>query len=119
MPNKDSRSPQQQPMGPDGASQFVPRVHAVKVSTNGLVYVANRGGPARSDIHDRGKFVNQVFIGSECLLLKMLSAPDLRTHDAEMESRPMLVVPSGKLSRLRHHRYGSRETKGLRLKSEI
>jgi hypothetical protein len=35
-----------------------------------------------------------------------------------MESRPMLV-PSGKLSRLRHHRYLSRETKGLRLKTEI
>ena len=43
--------------------------------------------------------------------LKMSSAPDLRTHDAEMESRPMLVLPSGKLSRLRHHRYSSTETK--------
>ena len=68
MPNEDSRSSTAAPIGPDGASQFVPRVHAVKVSTNGLVYVANRGGPARSDIHDRGKFVNQVFIGSECVL---------------------------------------------------
>src|SRR5262249_46961369 len=34
----------QQPMGPDGAPQFVPPVHAVKVSTDGLVYVADRGG---------------------------------------------------------------------------
>src|SRR5215471_1430506 len=42
----------------------------------------------------------------------MSSAPDLRTHDSEMESLPKLVVPSGKLSRLRHHRYSSRGNKG-------
>src|ERR1043165_10007904 len=36
--------PPQQPLGPDGSSQFVPPVHAVKVSTDGLVYVADRGG---------------------------------------------------------------------------
>src|SRR5262249_38197763 len=33
-----------QPTGPDGSPQFVPPVHAVKVSNDGLVYVADRGG---------------------------------------------------------------------------
>ncbi len=56
----------QQPMGPDGASQFVPPVHAVKVSTDGLVYVADRGGRRVQVFTIAGKFVNQVFIGREC-----------------------------------------------------
>src|SRR5215471_17074381 len=50
----------QQPMGPDGASQFVPPVHAVKVSTDGLVYVADRGGRRVQIFTIAGKFVNQV-----------------------------------------------------------
>jgi hypothetical protein len=54
--------PQQQPMGPDGASQFVPPVHAVKVSTNGIVYVADRGGRRVPIFTIAGKFVNQVLI---------------------------------------------------------
>ena len=58
--------PPQQPMGPDGASQFVPPVHAVKVSTDGLVYVADRGGRRVQVFTIAGKFVNQVFIGREC-----------------------------------------------------
>src|SRR5438094_8508935 len=60
--------PQQppQPMGPDGPSQFVPPVHAVKVSTDGLVYVADRGGRRDQVFTTAGKFVNQVFIGREC-----------------------------------------------------
>ena len=31
-------------LGPDGAAQFMPPVHAVKVSNDGLVYVADRAG---------------------------------------------------------------------------
>jgi DNA-binding beta-propeller fold protein YncE len=58
--------PSQQPMGPDGAPQFVPPVHAVKVSTDGLVYVADRGGRRVQVFTIAGKFVNQVFIGREC-----------------------------------------------------
>ncbi|HSU87267.1 MAG TPA: hypothetical protein VLL56_00435 [Terriglobia bacterium] len=56
----------QPPMGPDGPSQFVPPVHAVKVSTDGLVYVADRGGRRVQVFTTAGKFVNQVFIGREC-----------------------------------------------------
>ena len=44
MPNEDSRSSIAAADGLSGASQFVPPVHAVKVSTNGLVSVADRGG---------------------------------------------------------------------------
>ena len=58
--------PPPQPMGPDGAPQFVPPVHAVKVSTDGLVYVADRGGRRVQVFTIAGKFVNQVFIGREC-----------------------------------------------------
>jgi DNA-binding beta-propeller fold protein YncE len=61
-----SVSSPQQPIGPDGASQFVPPVHAVKVSTDGLVYVADRGGRRVQVFTIAGKFVNQVFIGREC-----------------------------------------------------
>src|SRR5689334_6749500 len=43
----------------------------------------------------------------------MSSAPDLRTRDAEMESRPM-VVPSRKLLRPRHHRYIAFENRDVR-----
>jgi DNA-binding beta-propeller fold protein YncE len=56
----------QEPMGPDGSSQFVPPVHAVKVSTDGLVYLADRGGRRVQIFTTAGKFVNQVFIGREC-----------------------------------------------------
>ncbi len=55
-----------EPMGPDGASQFMPPVHAVKVSTDGLVYVADRGGRRVQIFTIDGKFVDQVFIGREC-----------------------------------------------------
>jgi DNA-binding beta-propeller fold protein YncE len=58
--------PAQQPMGPDGAAQFAPPVHAVKVSADGLVYVADRGGRRVQVFTIAGKFVNQVFIGREC-----------------------------------------------------
>jgi DNA-binding beta-propeller fold protein YncE len=69
MPTDDPPAPAgppQQPMGPDGASQFVPPVHAVKVSTDGLVYVGDRGGRRVQVFTIAGKYVNQVFIGREC-----------------------------------------------------
>ena len=58
--------PQPHPIGPDGAPQFTPPVHAVKVSTDGLVYVADRGGRRVQVFTIGGKFVDQVFIGREC-----------------------------------------------------
>jgi len=58
--------PPQRPMGPDGASEFVPPVHAVKVSTDGLVYVGDRGGRRVQVFTIAGEYVNQVFIGREC-----------------------------------------------------
>ena len=53
-------------MGPDGASEFMPPVHAVKVSTDGFVYVGDRGGRRVQIFTLAGKFVDQVFIGREC-----------------------------------------------------
>src|SRR5262245_15199788 len=58
--------PLPQPMGPDGAPQFIPPVHAVKVSNDGLVYVADRGGRRVQVFTIAGKFVNQVVIVREC-----------------------------------------------------
>jgi DNA-binding beta-propeller fold protein YncE len=55
-----------QPMGPDGSPQFVPPVHAVKVSNDGLVYVADRGGRRVQVFSVDGKFVRQLWIGREC-----------------------------------------------------
>jgi DNA-binding beta-propeller fold protein YncE len=52
--------------GPDGPGQFVTPVHAVKVSNDGLVYVADRGGRRVQVFTIDGKFVTQVFIGREC-----------------------------------------------------
>jgi hypothetical protein len=62
MPIDDPPAPAgspQQPRGPDGASQFVPPVHAAKVSTDGLVYVADRGGRRVQVFTIAGKFVNR------------------------------------------------------------
>jgi sugar lactone lactonase YvrE len=53
-------------MGPDGSPQFVPPVHAVKVSNDGLVYVADRGGRRVQVFTVDGKFVRQLWIGREC-----------------------------------------------------
>ena len=58
--------PRPHPIGPDGAPQFAPPVHAVKVSTDGLVYVADRGGRRVQIFTIAGQFVDQVFIGREC-----------------------------------------------------
>jgi DNA-binding beta-propeller fold protein YncE len=46
----------------DGPPQFVNPVHAVKVSNDGLVYVADRGGRRVQVFTLDGKFVKQVFI---------------------------------------------------------
>ncbi len=67
VPSDDPPAPQgEHPMGPDGAPQFTPPVHAVKVSTDGLVYVADRGGRRVQIFTIAGKFIDQVFIGREC-----------------------------------------------------
>ena len=49
-----------------GASQFVQPVHAARVSSDGLVYVSDRGGKRVQVFTTDGKYVNQVFIGREC-----------------------------------------------------
>jgi len=54
------------PLGPDGAPQFVPPVHAVKVSNDDLVYVADRGGKRVQIFTLDGGYVDQLFIGREC-----------------------------------------------------
>ena len=62
----DEAGPIPHPLGPDGAPQFTPPVHAVKVSSDGLVYVADRGGRRVQIFTIAGSFVDQVFIGREC-----------------------------------------------------
>ena len=52
--------------GPDGPAQFVNPVHAVKVSNDGLVYVADRGGRRVQVFTLDGKYTTQLFIGREC-----------------------------------------------------
>jgi DNA-binding beta-propeller fold protein YncE len=49
-----------------GAPQFVQPVHAARVSTDGLVYVSDRGGKRVQVFTLEGKFVRQAFIGREC-----------------------------------------------------
>jgi 6-phosphogluconolactonase (cycloisomerase 2 family) len=51
---------------PDGAPQFVQPVHAARVSSDGLVYVSDRGGKRVQVFTLDGKYLNQVFIGREC-----------------------------------------------------
>jgi DNA-binding beta-propeller fold protein YncE len=52
--------------GPDGPAQFVPPVHAARVSNDGRVYVSDRGGKRVQVFTIDGKYVSQVFIGREC-----------------------------------------------------
>jgi DNA-binding beta-propeller fold protein YncE len=52
-------------VGP-GPPQFVPPVHAVRVSNDGLVYVSDRGGKRVQVFTLGGQFVTQVFVGREC-----------------------------------------------------
>jgi len=58
--------PRPHALGPDGDPQFVPPVHAVKVSADGLVYVADRGGRRVQIFTLAGRFIDQLFIGREC-----------------------------------------------------
>ncbi len=51
-----------------GPSQFVPPVHGVKVSSDGLVYVADRGGKRVQVFTTDGKYINQVWIDRWCLV---------------------------------------------------
>ena len=62
----DAASASSNAIGPDGHQQFVPPVHAIKVSEDGLVYVADRGGRRVQVFTTTGLYVNQVFIGREC-----------------------------------------------------
>jgi DNA-binding beta-propeller fold protein YncE len=66
-PSDDPPSPGE-PMGPDGAAQFRPPVHAVRVSNDGHVYVADRAGRRVQVFTIDGTYVDQVFIGRECQL---------------------------------------------------
>jgi NHL repeat len=50
-----------------GPSQFVPPVHGVKVSNDGLVYVADRGGKRVQVFTTEGKYITQVWIDRWCL----------------------------------------------------
>jgi len=65
VPSDDAPSAGE-PMGPDGAAQFRPPVHAVKISSDGLVYVADRGGRRVQIFTIDGSYVDQLFIGREC-----------------------------------------------------
>jgi DNA-binding beta-propeller fold protein YncE len=51
-----------------GPSQFVPPVHGVKVSSDGLVYVADRGGKRVQIFTTAGKYIAQVWIDRWCLV---------------------------------------------------
>jgi DNA-binding beta-propeller fold protein YncE len=62
----ENAGPSRPDQGPDGPGQFVTPVHAVKVSNDGLVYVADRGGRRVQVFTLEGKFVTQVWIGREC-----------------------------------------------------
>ena len=66
--NAPSDDPSTSPnaLGPDGHPQFVPPVHAIKVSEDGLVYVADRGGRRVQVFTTTGLYLDQVFIGREC-----------------------------------------------------
>jgi hypothetical protein len=51
-----------------GPSQFQPPVHGVKVSNDGLVYVADRGGKRVQVFTTEGKYITQVWIDRWCLV---------------------------------------------------
>ena len=50
-----------------GAPQFVQPVHAARASSDGLVYVSDRGGKRVQVFTLNGTYVDQVFIGRECM----------------------------------------------------
>ena len=51
---------------PNGAPQFVQPVHATRVSSDGLVYVSDRGGKRVQVFRLDGTYLSQVFIGRDC-----------------------------------------------------
>jgi DNA-binding beta-propeller fold protein YncE len=62
---EDERIPAKEATGP-GPAQFVPPVHAARVSNDGLVYVSDRGGKRVQVFTLEGQFVNQVFVDRYC-----------------------------------------------------
>lgn len=66
VPSDAAPNPADADADPRGAPQFVQPVHATRVSTDGLVYVSDRGGKRVQVFRLDGTFVSQVFIGREC-----------------------------------------------------
>jgi hypothetical protein len=62
---ENQRIPAMEETGP-GPDQFVPPVHAVRVSNDGLVYVSDRGGKRVQVFSLDGKYQTQVFIDRYC-----------------------------------------------------
>jgi len=62
---EESRIPAMEETG-DGPDQFVPPVHAARVSNDGLVYVSDRGGKRVQVFTLEGKFVKQAFVDRWC-----------------------------------------------------
>ena len=69
-PTDDPPNPAPPDADERGALQFVQPVHAARVSKDGLVYVSDRGGKRVQVFTLDGKYVNQVFIGRECVAPK-------------------------------------------------
>ena len=60
-----ARIPAKEAVGP-GPQQFVPPVHAARVSNDGLVYVSDRGGKRVQVFTLDGKFLKELFIDRWC-----------------------------------------------------
>jgi DNA-binding beta-propeller fold protein YncE len=65
-PTDDPPNPAPADADERGASHFVQPVHAARVSSDGLVYVSDRGGKRVQVFTIDGTYVNQVFIGRDC-----------------------------------------------------
>jgi DNA-binding beta-propeller fold protein YncE len=65
-PSDDPPNPALPDADEKGAPQFVQPVHAARVSTDGLVYVSDRGGKRVQVFTLEGNYMTQVFIGREC-----------------------------------------------------
>ena len=62
---EESRIPAMEETG-DGPAQFVPPVHAARVSNDDLVYVSDRGGKRVQVFTLDGKFISQTFVDRWC-----------------------------------------------------
>jgi len=69
-PTDDPPNPAPADADERGAPQFVQPVHAARVSSDGLVYVSDRGGKRVQVFTTEGTYLNQVFIGRDCLAPK-------------------------------------------------